>query len=229
MFCVDPMAPYWLFAVFDGAGGNFHPRAASQAAKNTVLTHVRGYQPASPQDLSPLVAEALKAANQAVYQIGLARNCTAQVITTAVVAILFQGYLCVGHIGDSRAYLLQDEKILRLTTDHNLFEQEKRAGIYSEKNGILYNERLKRTLSRALGMESQLALSDEDISVTRLSATARILLCTDGLLSLEDEEIRKIASTSDPDSACCELICKARLFGSEDDITALVSHIHPNG
>jgi hypothetical protein len=126
----------------------------------------------------------------------------------------------IGHVGDSRAYLVRDDKLTQLTQDHSLVAELIRSGRLSPEEAETHPQR--SVITRALGTDSEveidlfsLAAKDHDL----------FLLCSDGLTSMvADEEIERLLvdSRADLDAATRELIEAANQAGGEDNISVVL-------
>jgi len=122
----------------------------------------------------------------------------------------------IGHIGDSRAYKISDGKIVQLTQDHSVVAEWQRKGWLTEEQARAHPER--SLLYRALGVRDQIEI--DIIENVSLKNGDYLLLCTDGLSSLvEDEEIRSLTVAESPGRACEKLIELALERGGSDNIT----------
>jgi protein phosphatase len=123
------------------------------------------------------------------------------------------------HVGDSRAYLLRNGKLSRLTQDHTVVDRLAREGKIPPEEVDRHPQR--SVLERALGVAPEV---DVDVRLLDLRPGDRLLLCTDGLTSmLGDDEIGEILLTeSDPDAAAHALIQAALAAGGKDNVTAVI-------
>jgi PPM family protein phosphatase len=127
--------------------------------------------------------------------------------------------LYLGHVGDSRAYLLRDGELRALTEDHTLVQRMVREGKLTPEQAQVHPQR--SVLTRALGIEDELQIDQATVEVT---VGDRLLLCSDGLTSMVgDEDIRKIlAGRGDPQAASEALVEAANAAGGQDNITTVV-------
>ena len=123
------------------------------------------------------------------------------------------------HVGDSRAYLLRDGRLRRLTQDHTVVERLAREGKIPANEVDHHPQR--SVLERALGVGPEV---DVDVQLLDVHLGDRLLLCTDGLTTmLEDEEIQAILrEEKEPDAASRRLIAEALEAGGKDNVTAVV-------
>jgi protein phosphatase len=129
------------------------------------------------------------------------------------------GYLVVGHVGDSRAYLARDGALTQITTDHSLVEEMVRDGVLTPEQAEVHPQR--STITRALGIDPRVDVDEYPIE---LQPGDRILFCSDGLTTMvRPDEIAGILSREpDPKRAAQLLVDAANAAGGEDNITAVI-------
>jgi protein phosphatase len=159
------------------------------------------------------LAEAVSAANRGIAEL--------EDSGTTLTALLWTGdELVLAHVGDSRAYLLRDGELRRLTTDHSQVRTLVEEGRLTEEEALAHPQRA--LLTRALdGRETSLA----DVSVRHAEAGDRYLLCSDGLsVVVPEPEIRAaLAAAPDPETAVRELVALARRAGGPDNVAVAVA------
>jgi protein phosphatase len=188
-----------VFAVADGMGG--HPAGdLASAAAITALTAELVEKRDPDGDPPAALAAGLDAAHQAVREKAAGHSERTGMGTTVVVALVGTDSTWVGHVGDSRAYLLPAGGQLRaVTRDHG-------AGGY---------------LSQALGLDRGIA---PDVVQLQLGSGDRLLLCTDGLTNMvtDDEVAEVLGDAADAQTACDALVESALEAGGVDNITVVV-------
>lgn len=141
--------------------------------------------------------------------------------TTMTVACSLGADLFLGHIGDSRAYLLRGEEMYQLTNDHTLGQAMIEAGVATKDDKNVRG--LRRVLTAALGSTAQPA--DPDVTRMHLRHGDQLLLCTDGLIECVDavtiHAILRYESTAE--AACRALINEAMVRGCTDDVTVVLA------
>jgi protein phosphatase len=144
--------------------------------------------------------------------------------TTLTVAISLGADLLIGHIGDSRAYMLRGEKLHQLTNDHTLAQAMIDAGIVNPEDDS--TRAMRHVLTAALGA----AASQSEAQVQRLplSDGDQILLCTDGLTEMvKDASITDVLRSSNSSSdACRTLLDMALAAGGLDNVTVVLARYH---
>jgi protein phosphatase len=204
-----------LFAIADGMGGAQAGEVASRLAAESLREGDRG-------DLSTLeqAVELIREANRRVYAYSSENASTRGMGTTMTVALVDRDRVTIGHVGDSRAYLLRDEQLTQLTQDHSLVAELVRSGRLTPEEAETHPRR--SVITRALG-------TDSDVEVDVFSVQARegdlYLLCSDGLTSMiTDAEIESILASAraNLDDATKRLIEAANHAGGEDNITVVL-------
>lgn len=218
-----------LFVVADGVGGENAGEVASNMAVQIVTKHVNGGQK-NEHDLllkeefsieTNQILYGIHRANSEIYEKGL-ENSQQRGMATTISSIRIHGnVMTLAHVGDSRIYRVRAGCLERLTIDHSLLEEQLKQGIsFEEANKSVY----KNALLRALGAEETIQIdADEDVLMDRDC----LLLCTDGLSNMVDEEeIARVISNSanDPQSACTQLVELANRNGGKDNITVILIH-----
>lgn len=208
------------FVVADGMGGHNSGEIASKMAVDFISNHILQFPEAfQKDDISEEIKEMVRLANLSVFNKSLENEANQGMGTTLVLAIVQNKKLIIGHIGDSRAYLIRNGKLSRITTDHSYIEELIKSGTLTRKEAE--NHPKKNIITRALGCSDEVEV---DIYTMDIMDKDIFLLCTDGLTNmLEEEELIKIVeNTDDPVEACNKLIDTANNKGGEDNITAVV-------
>jgi protein phosphatase len=143
--------------------------------------------------------------------------------TTMTVALVEGMTVAIGHVGDSRAYLVRGERMEQLTEDHSLVNELLKSGKLSEEEAQVHPQR--SVITRAVG-------TDPDVDVDGFTIEAEegdvFLICSDGLSDMvEDEEILEVLhqNREDLDKAVKALVAAANRGGGEDNITAVAFRI----
>ena len=204
-----------LFAVADGMGGAQAGEVASRLAAESLREQELGGL-SSPEQTVELIREA----NRRVYAYSSENASARGMGTTMTVALVEGSVVTIGHVGDSRAYLLRDDQLTQLTQDHSLVAELVRSGRLSAKEAESHPRR--SVITRALGTDSEV-----EVDVLSLRAQDRdiFLLCSDGLTSMvSDEEIARLllSARGDLDDAGKKLIAAANQAGGEDNITVVL-------
>jgi serine/threonine protein phosphatase PrpC len=210
-----------LFAVADGMGGAQAGEVASRLAVEALADDGGGTGGESR------VLELIQEANRRVYEHQGSNSDTSGMGTTMTVALVEDAVVTIGHVGDSRAYLVRDGAVDQLTEDHSLVAELIRSGKLSPEEAESHPQR--SVITRALG-------SDPDVDVDTFTVEAHpgdvFLLCSDGLTSMVgDETILEAVEghRGDLDGAASELVRRANRAGGEDNITVVCFEIAEEG
>ncbi len=209
-----------LFAVADGMGGHAAGELAANLALDTLSSSFLNGNGSAPERL----AEAVQEANLAVL-----RSAVGEYVgmgTTLVAMVIDRAAALIAHVGDSRAYLLRDRQLHRLTEDHSWVAEQVRLGHLTEEEAR--NHQWRSVVSNALGGEERVRLELYGLQVRRGD---RLLLCSDGLSGVIEEAdlYRILASQPNPDNAVRQLIDRSNDEGGPDNITAIVVDIEQSG
>jgi PPM family protein phosphatase len=210
-----------VFAVADGMGGAQAGEVASRIAAGAFEKGVDSDAPAEGQ-----LEEIAQGANRAIHDLAKKDSSRAGMGTTLTAALVHDDEVALGHVGDSRAYVLRDGELKRLTKDHSLVEELRRQGRLTEEQAEEHPQR--SIITRALGPEPE-------VNVDTMTYPARdgdvFLLCSDGLTTMvPDDEIRKIMLESKSlRSAVNKLVDAANGRGGRDNITAVAFRVAEEG
>lgn len=206
-----------LFAVADGMGGHQGGEVASHLALETLS---RG-APRSPDDGDPTgrLAEVVREANRAVLEKASADPALHGMGTTLTAVVTGEGQIHLAHVGDSRAYLLRDGQLRRLTKDHTVVERMVDQGRLTPEEAEIHPQR--SILTNALGVDTDIQV---DEATHDMRPGDRLLLCSDGLTGMvgEEEIAGILTDNGDPQVAAETLVAAANEAGGQDNITALV-------
>jgi protein phosphatase len=207
-----------LFAVADGMGGHVAGDVASATAVDVIKERAADVSLDQPETLSTL----LRQANRAIFQKARS-DATLKGMGTTCTLVLIEGDKAeFAHVGDSRAYLFRDGELTQLTEDHTLVDRMVREGRLRREEAQHHPQR--SIITRALGVDADVEV---DLKPLELSVGDRIVLNSDGLTSMiDDDRLREaLASESDPQGAADRLVDLANEAGGEDNITVVVIDI----
>ena len=214
-----------LLAVADGMGGHVAGDVASKLAISVLESgwnKISRENPMAAHQLFEIIKKMIGEANQAILFQSAADQGKQGMGTTLTAGMISGRNLVIGHVGDSRAYLIENEKIALLTEDHSLLERLIQKGNLSPEDAQRHPQR--HILTRALGTNS----AEIDLVEAVLEEGAILMLCTDGLTSLvQDDEILDIilARQDDPGSAAGSLVQLANERGGYDNITVVLAAV----
>ena len=233
--CYRIVSPLNLYVIADGMGGEAHGEVASALAVETVVKHCfEGEEnPAIPlvgeakPELKPKsqrLLSAIQLANQKVFQSAEEHPEQLGMGATLTAAWIDGMQLSVGHVGDSRLYLLRTGQLQQLTSDHSLVAEQVRRGILTASEAEQSN--LQSVLLRALGTQPEVEV---DIEQVPLFPGDVLLLCSDGLTRMVTEP--EIAGTlqAEPNAqrAAEKLIEHANESGGIDNVSVIVVSLKP--
>ena len=210
-----------VFAVADGMGGAQAGEVASRIAAGAFEQGMEDEAPAESQ-LEGIAQDA----NREIHELAQRDSSRAGMGTTLTAALLRDGELALSHVGDSRAYVLRDGELKRLTKDHSLVEELRRQGRLTDEEAEEHPQR--SIITRALGPEPS-------VNVDTMTFPAKsgdvFLLCSDGLTTMvSDEEIAEILGEAKTLRAGVnKLIDAANAKGGRDNITAVAFRVAEEG
>ena len=207
-----------LFAVADGMGG----AQAGEVASRLAASALEGEDSDGLQGLERIDA-LIQEANRRIYDRASTDPAASGMGTTMTVALVEEMTVAIGHVGDSRAYLVRGEQMEQLTDDHSLVNELLKSGRLSEEEAHVHPQR--SVITRAVG-------TDPDVDVDGFTIEGEegdvFLLCSDGLTDMvSDEEILELVHShrDDLDKAVKALVTAANRGGGEDNITAVAFRI----
>jgi serine/threonine protein phosphatase PrpC len=210
-----------LFVVADGMGGAQAGEVASRIAIET-------FEHDLPDGLAPEqgLAERVREANRRIYDSAREERERAGMGTTLTAAYLEDQSLAIAHVGDSRAYMLRDGSLQRLTRDHSLVDELVRRGKLTEEQAAEHPQR--SIITRALGPEPEVEVDTWSYPVRPGDV---LLLCSDGLTSMlsEDQVAGILTHASTLEQAGNELIAAANAAGGRDNITVVLFEVEDAG
>ncbi|MBI6546988.1 MAG: Stp1/IreP family PP2C-type Ser/Thr phosphatase [Cyanobacteria bacterium NC_groundwater_1444_Ag_S-0.65um_54_12] len=218
--CFATSLEHGLLMVADGMGGHLAGEKAAQSAVD-IITAMLTAEISHNGDMRQLIRQAIQEANRQIVQASLQDSSMRGMGTTATVAMTIDDMVHIGHVGDSRAYLLREGTIEQITEDHSVVAQLLKAGAITSQEAA--NHPYRNVITRCLGMQT-------DVEADTISLPFRpgesLLLCTDGLSGLvSDDELLKLASEArDPQDACQKMLELAIARGGYDNVTVVLLH-----
>lgn len=214
-----------VFVVADGMGGHAAGEVASAIASELIGARLCCLGDGEgPDEVRSLFLQAFRDAGSEIIRQASEDSDRGGMGTTAtVLALRPDDNYIVGHIGDSRAYLLRDDNFARITTDHSWVEEQVERGVISREQAFRHPQ--SNIITRALGTDP---VSPPDLYVGELEAGDRFLLCSDGLTDMvsEDKIAQVLRAVDEPEAAASRLVSEANLAGGIDNVTALVVQVH---
>jgi protein phosphatase len=215
-----------LLLVADGMGGPAAGEVASAMAARVIAARLMEawghHDRPTPEHVSQCVCEAMAVANGQIHSYASHDPELKGMGTTATAIVLVEDHLCVGHVGDSRAYLVRGGRAQRLTEDHSWLQHLLDTGAMSPEEAADSSHR--NILLRALGPQPEVVV---DVSEHRLCDGDVLVLCSDGLWSAvaEEEIVAVLGSEPNLGVACNTLVNLANVRGGRDNITVLVARL----
>lgn len=209
-----------LLVVADGMGGHRAGEVASQlAVQGLITTLTPDLVKEPPQDICALMASAIEGINRTLLDHVQAHPDYHGMGTTITSAVIMGPRLHIGHVGDSRAYILNGNHIRQVTRDHSLVQEMIDSGQLSREEARVHPQ--KHIITRAVGILPQVKV---DSHIENLYEGDILLLCCDGLTDmLTDEEILSIMNDhDDPQAMCDALIEHANEKGGSDNISVII-------
>ena len=213
-FVLDPP----LFAVADGMGG----AQAGEVASRLAAAAFREYHAADRLEPAERVEAIIQEANRRIFERARTDSEASGMGTTVTAAILTNGRVSIGHVGDSRAYRVRNGELEQLTEDHSLVADLMRSGRLTPEEADAHPQR--SVITRALGTDAEV---DVDMVTVDVEPGDLFLLCSDGLTTMvPEEDILRILQEADTlDAAARTLVRAANSGGGEDNITVVLFQV----
>ncbi len=213
-FVLDPP----IFAVADGMGG----AQAGEVASRLAAAAFREYHDADRLEPAERVEAIIQEANRRIYERARTDAEASGMGTTVTAAILTNGRVSIGHVGDSRAYRIRNGELDQLTEDHSLVADLMRSGRLTPEEADAHPQR--SVITRALGTDAEV---DVDKVTVDVEPGDVFLLCSDGLTTMvPEEEILRIAQEAGTlDEIARGLVRAANSGGGEDNITVVLFRV----
>lgn len=210
----------WLLTVCDGVGGAARGDLASSTAVNALRQLDRPPAEADdPQAMITAVAASLRDAHESIADLVAHDPAITGTSTTATVALFDGNRVAMGHVGDSRAYLLREGEISQLTHDHTFVQTLVDEGRITDEEARTHPHR-NLILNAIDGSRD----AEPDLFIVELLQGDRLLLCSDGVSgALTDGRLADILGTGSVDFAAVELIRGSLDAGATDNVTCVVA------
>lgn len=211
-----------LFGIADGMGGHAAGEVASSTAVEALSSGAARVNPEDPESLVALIKEA----NRAIFEKATKDDSLHGMGTTCTLVLIDASKVHLAHVGDSRAYLLRDDDLSRLSEDHTLVGRMVREGQLTEEEAAKHPQR--SMITRSLGIDPDVRV---DLRSFDVRDGDRIMLCSDGLTSMVDEDTikRVLQQKKGLQAAADELVDLANEAGGEDNITVVVLDLSAAG
>lgn len=204
-----------LYGVADGMGGHKGGEVASTSARDDLLRELEGKTP-SVAALSGAIEEV----NRQIYHQQEHDDALTGMGTTLSVLWMSDNFVYIGHVGDSRVYLLREGEFKQMTLDHSLVEQLVREGVLTEEEA--QNHPMRNIITRAIGTDESVEV---DVVVEERRKGDLWLACSDGLHGLvDDRQMRDALRQYAPEKAADVLLKAALDAGGRDNVTLVIVH-----
>jgi len=221
-----------LFVVADGMGGHAGGEMASGIAVRSVESHVRDHSdlvdPETEHEgeiqhspVAKLLSDSVRLACNNVYAKSQEVRELQGMGTTTSTMIFHDNHCFVAHVGDSRCYLMRDGRILQLSEDHSLVNEQLKAGLITEAQAR--QSRFKNIITRSVGFDSDVEV---DMIAVEVKGGDAFLMCSDGLCNfVTDPEMNDVVHDNFLHRAPEILIDLANARGGDDNITVVLAYI----
>ena len=216
-----------VFGVCDGMGGAAAGEVASQLAVDIIYEKLtEGSAPQGHDELAQRLVRSVEEAGMRIFNEARADRSRRGMGTTSTIASLMDCRLFVAQVGDSRAYVLRQGKLVQVSRDQSLVNQLIEAGQLTEEEAETFEH--NNIILQALGTAETVQV---DLTYVDLQRGDRLLLCSDGLSGMvRADELREVlAGSRDPLDACRELTDRANRAGGHDNITVIVADFDGDG
>jgi protein phosphatase len=211
-----------LLVVADGMGGHRGGEIASQLAVTTIVSKIANSlrNDMDHDDFARLIHQAVVAADDEIRRTAEERADLAGMGTTIVLALIQGGNVHIGHAGDSRAYLVHDNRIHRLTNDHSVAAEAEHSGRLLDK---FLRRQWRNFITQSLGNQGSVTPTVRSVEWNVGDA---LVLCSDGLTNyVEDKTILKLVKrgATDLEKTCTDLIALANARGGHDNVSVVLA------
>ena len=205
-----------LYIVADGMGGH---KAGDYASRYTTQRIVASVSRSPGEEPVTILKEAITTANKLLISESAEDETKRGMGTTLVAATIIDGHLYVANVGDSRLYIIDQEKIRQITRDHSLVAEMVRIGEVGEAEAREHPD--KNIITRAIGAGEHV---EADFFEVELKEGDHVLICTDGLTNMvEDADIQKtILLNASIEERAGHLVKAANDNGGKDNITVMI-------
>ena len=209
---------FLLLAVADGMGGHAKGEEASKIALNT-LTKTIIPELFGNVSFTDLLENGIKNANQEILEYTVKNPESSGMGTTTVCALVKGNNIHLANVGDSRAYVISDDGIRRVTKDHSYVQSLIDEGQITEEEARDHPQ--KNVITKAVGIMESV---EPDTMKLTLDDDESLLLCCDGVIAhLTDEDIHKIiCNENNPQNACQQIVDLANQRGGSDNISLII-------
>ena len=212
----------YVFVVADGMGGHNAGGIASELGTLTFINQYK-YQRKKKKSIIDSMSFSIKKANETIYKKALSDPKKSGMGTTFSACVISKMKAYIVHVGDSRIYLIRDNDIKRVTTDHTFVEKMLEQGKITDQEALHHPQ--KNILYMSLGVQK--SFEPEIIDDFNIKDDDVIVMCSDGLVNtVTNNQIKKFSLIYNPQESVEKLIKLANKNGGTDNITAQVIRIN---
>lgn len=207
-----------VFIVADGMGGHKSGEVASSNAVRFFCEFIKNTN--ESKEILDTIVEGVGYANKKVKELSETSDAYTNMGTTFLVASIYDDKLYIAHVGDSRLYIVRNNEIKQITTDHTYVMDMVKSGVITKEEAKVHPDR--NIITRALGVDKNLSI---DGIFNKIYNDDIIIMCSDGLYEmLEDDKILNIAQITSLslEKKAEKLIENANLFGGRDNISVIL-------
>ena len=223
IICKDDNTKIGIFALADGMGGHNKGEVASLMAVNGIIDFL--YENLSQEGsikidyFDDVIKQAYNYVNLKIHEKSNEDESFNGMGTTLVTVVIYNDDMYVANVGDSRCYILRDDDLRRITTDHSVVEDLVRMNIISEEEAMTHH--IRNHITRAMGKDDMVIV---DIFREKLQPKDKILMATDGLTGyVVDDKIKEIlTSDEDLDVVTGNLIGFANEISGKDNTSVIL-------
>lgn len=221
IYILNPEQDAGLFGVADGMGGHEGGEVASYLTMYHIIdawNQRQGRTFSSREEIRSFLSQTLKQANEQIYRINKKLKIRRPMGTTCTLGVLWNRYLILAHVGDSRCYRVRRNRLSLLTSDQNWMAEMVQTGRLSPMEAAMHP--LAKTLSNCVGAMEELYVKLETLIIHEGD---RYFFCTDGVSSLIDDEylLQEIVNAKTPAESVRHTLHQALRNGGLDNLSAV--------
>ena len=202
-----------LWGVADGMGGHNGGETASAGARDGLIEVLEGKEPSLDA-----LRDGIMEVNRRLYAQQMEDMSLSGMGTTLSALWLSDHFVYIGHVGDSRVYLMRDGKLKQMTDDHSLVAELFRLGQLTREQAA--NHPMRNVITRAVGTEPGI---DVDLMVEERRSGDLWLVCSDGLHGMvPDSKIEAVLAAKAPKAAADQLLDMALKAGGRDNVSLVI-------
>lgn len=207
----------FLLVLADGMGGHAKGELASKIAVTTVAEKMI-VNTITNNNYASEIKQSILEANAKIVQYATENSNAEGMGSTIVCAVVDNNEVHLGNVGDSRAYVISEEEIRQVTKDHSHVQELIDRGEITPEEATSHPK--KNVITRALGIYPEIEV--DTMKLTKADDEI-LLLCCDGLIiHVNDEEIKDIVTSENPQEACKKLVDLANERGGKDNISVII-------